>query len=237
MESNPKPYDGLPPILNAGSSPQGRDFAARNSDVVFTVVGGPEDGAEVVEMVTAAARDTYGRRVGVFTPSYSVCRQTRAEAHEFHRWYAEEHADWDAVDNLMTLQGLHARSFTPEMLEMFRGRFAAGHGVCPLIGTPDDVAAEIQRFAQCRGRLPDQPSPNAGWDGERPTTYRGCSTRTAKSWKRPRPLNGQRCRTGDQGRHVALAGGHGLLRVSRGARACADRDGDHVAAGRCRHGR
>jgi alkanesulfonate monooxygenase SsuD/methylene tetrahydromethanopterin reductase-like flavin-dependent oxidoreductase (luciferase family) len=148
VESNPKPYDGLPPILNAGSSPQGRDFAARNSDVVFTVVGGPEDGAEVVKTVTAAARDTYGRRVGVFTPSYCVCRQTRAEAQEFHRWYAEEHADWDAVDNLMTLQGLHAQSFTPEMLEMFRGRFAAGHGVCPLIGTPDDVAAEIQRFAQ-----------------------------------------------------------------------------------------
>ena len=48
----------------------------------------------------------------------------------------------------MALQGLHAQSFTPEMLSMFRGRFAAGHGVCPLIGTPDDVAAEIQRFAE-----------------------------------------------------------------------------------------
>ena len=29
---------------------------------------------------------------------------------------------------------------------MFRGRFAGGHGVCPLIGSPDDVAAEIKRF-------------------------------------------------------------------------------------------
>jgi alkanesulfonate monooxygenase SsuD/methylene tetrahydromethanopterin reductase-like flavin-dependent oxidoreductase (luciferase family) len=82
-----------------------------------------------------------------------VCRSTRAEAEDFHRWYADEHADWDAVDNLMTLQGLHAQSFTPEMLTMFRGRFAAGHGVCPLIGTPDDVAAEIKRFS------------DAGFDG------------------------------------------------------------------------
>jgi hypothetical protein len=63
-----------------------------------------------------------------------------------HRWYAEENADWDAVDNLMTLQGLHAQSFSAEMLQMFRGRFAGGHGVCPLIGSPDDVAAEIKRF-------------------------------------------------------------------------------------------
>ena len=38
VESMPKPFDGLLPILNAGSSVQGRDFAARNSNVVFTVV-------------------------------------------------------------------------------------------------------------------------------------------------------------------------------------------------------
>jgi len=146
VESSPKPYDGLLPILNAGASPQGRDFAARNSNVVFTVVGGPEDGVGIVEQVQASARDTYGREVGVFTPSYVVCRPTKAEAEEYHRWYAEENADRDAVDNLMTLQGLHAQSFTPEMLALFRGRFAAGHGVCPLIGSPDDVANEIKRF-------------------------------------------------------------------------------------------
>ena len=68
----------------------------------------------------ANARDTYGREVGVFTPSYCVCRETKAEAEEFHRWYADENADWDAVDNLMTLQGLHAQSFSAEMLAMFR---------------------------------------------------------------------------------------------------------------------
>lgn len=146
VESFPKPYDGLVPVLNAGSSAQGRAFAARNADCVFTIVGGPEDGASVVAQVRSAAQDTYGRTVGVFTPSHCVCRSTRAEAEEFHCWYAEENADWNAVDNLMTLQGMHAQSFTPEMLQMFRGRFAAGHGSCPLIGTPDDVAAEIKRF-------------------------------------------------------------------------------------------
>lgn len=146
VESLPKPHEGLVPVLNAGSSVQGRDFAARNADFVFTIVGGPEDGAAVVRQVKAAAREKYGRDVGVFTPSYCVCRSTRAEAEEFHRWYADESADWDAVDNLMALQGLHAQSFTPEMLQMFRGRFAGGHGACPLIGSPDDVAAQIKGF-------------------------------------------------------------------------------------------
>jgi alkanesulfonate monooxygenase SsuD/methylene tetrahydromethanopterin reductase-like flavin-dependent oxidoreductase (luciferase family) len=146
VESLPKPHDGVLPVLNAGSSPQGRDFAARNSNFALTNVMGPLDGAEVVTKVTQAARQRHGRDVGVFTLSHVVCRPTRAEAQEFLHYYADENADWDAVDNLMELQGLHAKSFTPEMLATYRPRFAAGHGSVPLIGTPDEVADEIERY-------------------------------------------------------------------------------------------
>lgn len=144
----PKPYNGhRVPIINAGSSPQGRSFAARNADRAFTVVAGPEDGAEVVAGIRAEAR-TYGRDVGVFTIGHVVCRPTRAEAEDYLRYYADERADWPAVDEVMRLQGLHAQSFTPEMLATFRNRFAAGHGSCPLIGDPDDVATAIAAFAR-----------------------------------------------------------------------------------------
>lgn len=146
VESAPKPVGGTIPVLNAGSSPQGRDFAAHNSDFAFTVVGGPEDGAGVVETIKTNAQEKYKRDIGVFTLGHVVCRPTRAEAEEYLRHYADEHADWGAVDNLMYLQGLTAQSFTPEMLATYRPRFAAGHGSCPLIGSPDDVAAEIKRF-------------------------------------------------------------------------------------------
>jgi FMNH2-dependent dimethyl sulfone monooxygenase len=141
VEGLPKPFDGVLPILNAGSSPQGRDFAARNADFGFTIVGGPEDGAEIVKA-------DYNRDMGVFTLSHVVCKPTRKEADEFLHYYADEYADWNAVDNLMELQGLHAMSFTKEMLAMFRNRFAAGHGSCPLIGTPDEVADGIEAFAK-----------------------------------------------------------------------------------------
>ena len=146
VESDPKPYDGLVPILNAGSSPQGRDFAARNSDVVFTVVADPEDAARIAAEVRQNARARYEREVGLFTCAYCVCRPTAAEAEEFQHWYADDHADWDAVDRLMLLQGLHAQSFTKEMLATLRPRFAAGHGLSPLVGSPDDVAQEIARY-------------------------------------------------------------------------------------------
>jgi alkanesulfonate monooxygenase SsuD/methylene tetrahydromethanopterin reductase-like flavin-dependent oxidoreductase (luciferase family) len=148
VEGMPKPVDGILPVLNAGSSPQGRGFAARNADYAFTVVGGPEDGAEIVKTVTTQAKTEYNRSMGVFTLGHVVCKPTRKEAEEFLHYYADEFADWNAVDNLMELQGLHSMSFTKEMLEMFRGRFAAGHGSVPLIGSPDDVADAIESYAR-----------------------------------------------------------------------------------------
>ncbi|MGW9136426.1 LLM class flavin-dependent oxidoreductase [Streptomyces sp. NPDC055681] len=146
VEGMPKPYDGVPPVLNAGSSKQGRDFAARNADFAFTIVGGPEDGAEIARTIRTSAQEQFGREVGAFTLGHVVCRPTRQEAEDYLHYYADENADWDAVDNLMRLQGMHAQSFTPDMLANHRARFAAGHGSCPLIGTPDEVADRIEQF-------------------------------------------------------------------------------------------
>ncbi|WP_018658275.1 LLM class flavin-dependent oxidoreductase [Actinomadura flavalba] len=142
----PKPLSGHIPTINAGSSPQGRSFAARNADRAFTVVGGPDDGAGVVSAIRAEAAG-HGREVGVFTLGHVVCRPTRDEARARLAYYADEQADWPAVEEVMRLQGLHAQSFTPEMLAVHRDRFAAGHGSCPLVGDPDDVADALAAFA------------------------------------------------------------------------------------------
>ncbi len=47
----------------------------------------------------------------------------------------------------MALQGMHAQSFTPEALAMFRDRFAAGHGGFPLVGTPDTIADLLEQLS------------------------------------------------------------------------------------------
>jgi alkanesulfonate monooxygenase SsuD/methylene tetrahydromethanopterin reductase-like flavin-dependent oxidoreductase (luciferase family) len=143
----PKPVDGLLPIINAGSSPQGRGFAARNADFGFTIVDGPDDAAQITADMNKLAREEYGRSLGVITISHVVVRDTEEEARAFYEWYGDENADWDAVDNLMYLMGAHSQSFTPEMLQVFRKRFAGGHGSVPLVGTPDQVAEKIKALA------------------------------------------------------------------------------------------
>jgi FMNH2-dependent dimethyl sulfone monooxygenase len=143
----PRPVgDSLPPLMNAGSSREGREFAARNCDFLFTVMIDPARGREEVRAIREFAETTHRRALDVFTTTYVVCRPTRREAEEYHRYYAVECADAEAVERLMTLQGLHAQSFPADMLEALRLRFAGGHGVYPLIGDPDSVAAEIERI-------------------------------------------------------------------------------------------
>jgi len=146
---DPKPVNGvLPPIMNAGSSAEGRDFAARNADFLFTVLIDLEQGRKDVADIKAHAKGKYDRDIDVFTTSYVVCRPTAKEAQDYHAHYAETEADWPAVDRLMELQGLHAKSFPAEAFKLFRTRFAAGHGVYPLVGDPDQIADELEKISQ-----------------------------------------------------------------------------------------
>jgi dimethylsulfone monooxygenase len=138
----PHPYEGLPPIMNAAGSGEGRAFAVANADYLFAIsVDLEKSKTEVADIKAKAA--AVGRDTGVFTLCHCVCRPTQREAEEYYAHYANEYADWGAVDNLMTLQGLHAQSFPPEALRTMRGRFAAGHGTYPLVGDPDTVARQL----------------------------------------------------------------------------------------------
>ncbi|MEM1111032.1 MAG: LLM class flavin-dependent oxidoreductase [Pseudomonadota bacterium] len=142
----PHPVQDRVPVINAAASQEGRAFAMRNADFLFTPVFDFEQAAATVAEVQAGAA-AVNRQVSVLTFCTVVCRPTQKEAEDFLDWYANENADWEAVDNLMTLQGLHAQSFTPEALGMFRDRFAAGHGGYPLVGTPDHIADELEKLS------------------------------------------------------------------------------------------
>jgi alkanesulfonate monooxygenase SsuD/methylene tetrahydromethanopterin reductase-like flavin-dependent oxidoreductase (luciferase family) len=141
----PRPYDGPPPIMNAAGSGEGREFAARNADFLFAISVDLEKSKAEVDSIRAAS-SKLGRNTGVFTLSHVVCRPTVKEARDYYHYYANENADWGAVDNLMRLQGLHAQSFPPEALRTMRDRFAAGHGTYPLVGDPDTIVAEMEKI-------------------------------------------------------------------------------------------
>lgn len=142
----PHPMQAHMPVINAAASTEGREFAMRNADFLFTPVFDFDQARDTVTDVKAKAASV-SRQVDVLTFCTVVCRPTQQEAEDYLDYYANQNADWDAVDNLMTLQGLHAQSFTPEALASFRDRFAAGHGGFPLVGTPDHIAEQLAQLS------------------------------------------------------------------------------------------
>ncbi len=141
----PKPVNGTVPIINAAGSKEGRAFATKNADFLFT----PALDLDVSKKEIVSLREqanSIGRTAEMLTFAYVVCRPTRREAEEFHHYYAQDMADWAAVDNLIALMFEHAQSFPPDMIKLLRDRIAAGHGGYPLVGTPDDVADGLERL-------------------------------------------------------------------------------------------
>lgn len=143
--SNPHPKCGMPPIINAAGSEEGRAFAMRNVDFLFTPAIDLERSRTEVADLLAKAR-AMGRAMKVLTFSHVVCRPTKKEAEDYLHWYSQENADEEAVDNLVRLMFAHAESFPHDLLKLIRDRMAAGHGGFPLTGDPDTVANGIRQL-------------------------------------------------------------------------------------------
>ena len=143
-----------PPIMSAGFSPKGRDFASQTADLLFTSVSNVQRAPAIVKSVNDfAAR--YGRHIDVYTTCHIVCRSTRQEAEDFYYYYAEEMADKKSIayiveQKMATVGADTTRTERPDTNPEANFRKGGGKihpGVFPgyyiLVGTPDDVAEEM----------------------------------------------------------------------------------------------
>jgi dimethylsulfone monooxygenase len=156
----PRPLGNGPILFNAGTSPAGLDFAARNCDFLLHNAPDLTQGAQAVSQMKTQARGAYERELGVILTGHIICRPTRAEAREYHE-YVLANADIEAAENLMSGFGLanpdsyselagvgrssKSKPLETEVYLAYRDRFVSGHGTFgPIVGTPDDVAACLQ---------------------------------------------------------------------------------------------
>lgn len=145
VTSDPKPVSLDLPIISAGASPQGKQFAARNADFLFTPVQSITELETIVRGVQELG-SRCNRRIRLLTLCHVVCRPTEREAVEYYKYYSQDNVDELALENMIALQGMHAKSFSEETLRDLRQRFAGGGGSYPLVGTPDQISDTLERF-------------------------------------------------------------------------------------------
>ena len=132
--------------MSAGNSPRGLEFAAKHADLNFVVA--PDlatAGANARHVRQLAAAQ--GRSIQVFGQGYIVCRDTEAEAKAFRDKYVNELGDWDGVRNLLDVLIPNSQSALGDEWEAMAANMIAGYGALPLVGTPDQVVAGMQGFA------------------------------------------------------------------------------------------
>jgi dimethylsulfone monooxygenase len=133
----------FPAIMNAGSSPAGRQFSAAHSDLAFLILTSDDPEtcrAQIAEYRDLAARE-HGRDLQVWTYTYVIQRDTHEEAVAYERALAEQPdepalATWMA--GISAVQGLPA-----EVLAVARHRAIVGMNGVPVVGTAQEVAERL----------------------------------------------------------------------------------------------
>jgi alkanesulfonate monooxygenase SsuD/methylene tetrahydromethanopterin reductase-like flavin-dependent oxidoreductase (luciferase family) len=143
--SKPKPIE-QPLLINAGQSPAGIDFAARQCDILLGTRNVVEGTKGFVDKVKGLARDQYGRKLSVLNVGQVICAPTEAEARERQQAILEA-ADSVAVDNALKVLGVKSQSYD-ETIRKFRELFVTAGGGFPLVGTPEQIVQQMGEMAE-----------------------------------------------------------------------------------------
>lgn len=157
LVTNPLPIQKRPPVMSAGSSSSGQEFAAQ-ADIMFTTMHSYEQTGDTITRLKALAA-AHNRTPDIYVQSLYVCRPTRKEAEDYYYYFAEEHADPEALAYFKrqksatlaqrTREGAAAADVATVARMRQEGERYAGNfpGMNPLVGTPDDIVEEIRKMS------------------------------------------------------------------------------------------
>lgn len=146
--SEPKPIQSpRPPLMSAGSSDAGRQFAATHADLAFVTGRSVEELASAAADVRRRAEDL-GRNIQVWAAGVMICGETEADARRMFDYYVTENGDAKAAEDSLRLQVMGKGEsvkweVTPEMI---KERMVGSLGN-RLIGSPEQVVDGIQRLS------------------------------------------------------------------------------------------
>jgi FMNH2-dependent dimethyl sulfone monooxygenase len=146
----PKPLQTpFPPVMNAGNSEKGRDYAIRYCDIAFVNLnrGDLSVSKAIIADYRRQAREEFGRDLQIWSHGYIVQGETEDEARAFFDEYVHEKGDWEAVTNLVETMGLNTVGRSPEHLRAMKMHFIGGWGGFPLIGTKEQVVDGLAKLS------------------------------------------------------------------------------------------
>jgi FMNH2-dependent dimethyl sulfone monooxygenase len=140
--NQPKGLQARPPLLNAGRSPRGREFAAKNCDIAFVSAHNPAPDAikKQIEDYRQDARTKFGKEIQIWMSAYVVLRDTNEEAQAYAEDYIVTQGDDAAVQNIINNNAIDTKTMPPEAAAKLAYALKAGFAGYPLVGDADRIA-------------------------------------------------------------------------------------------------
>lgn len=143
--SSPKPIQQPYPVLvNAGNSPAGLEFCARECDFNFIAFSDPAEAKDTAARVRGIARDQ-GSDLGILSYGNIICRDTEKETKQLLDHILDQ-GDWDVARQVSGGLGSESGSF--DKIKAMQERFILGYGGYPLIGTPEQIVDQLLELEQ-----------------------------------------------------------------------------------------
>lgn len=138
--SDPKPVQSPWPVLvNAGNSPAGLEFCAKECDFNFIAFSDYEEANDTSTRVREIAK-SHGRDLGILGYGNIISRDTEAETKQLLDYILEK-GDWEVAK--MVSGGLGSESGSFDKIKELQERFILGYGGYPLIGTPEQIVDQM----------------------------------------------------------------------------------------------
>jgi FMNH2-dependent dimethyl sulfone monooxygenase len=135
---NPKTIkNSCPPIMSAAFSPDGRSFALKYCDVLFTTFSNSKKSLEENRKIIKKSPKTK-----IFTAVNIFCKPTLNEANDFYSYCTEVKADHRAVNNFINNLKMSS-PIVSKYLKSMKKTVAAGAGTHSIIGSPKEVIEQI----------------------------------------------------------------------------------------------
>lgn len=148
--SRPQPLQpGGIPIMNAGMSDRGRDFAAEHADICLIPLRNddPSEWARQVSDYKDLARTRFGREIQVWTPISITVRDTTEEAEAYVRRISVEMFDEAAADGFLATQVRENPNIKGDLYELLRNILRSPSQSHAVTGSPSVVIERLTAMA------------------------------------------------------------------------------------------
>lgn len=141
----PRPIQPYPALMNASSSPVGKDFAAKHFDILFASLRERDlDSIRAqVQAIRQHAYAEYGRDLKVWVSAYMIIGDTSADAQR-QLEHCLAHGDMEALDHMTTEMGITSEGRNSPQLVAQRQHLMAGYAGYQLLGTPAEIVEQMR---------------------------------------------------------------------------------------------